>query len=172
MKGPTLMGFYSIQIEEGSDFIIPFCTLFTDSPLKSTRAAALLASKVQIFIFFYLIQKIISIAFCRGEIHGYGSRLSSHAYCTLCTSQMRTWWHLTTQTYTTQRWKSFKVILMTKTTTFFWTTKSIPFLPHHLLMTKYRTKKSYWMKRKKKFPKNYSSLKKILAKNTTCKLNP
>ena len=160
MKGPTLMGFYSIQIEEGSDFIIPFCTLFTDSPLKSTRAAALLASKVQIFIFFYLIQKIISIAFCRGEIHGYGSRLSSHAYCTLCTSQMRTWWHLTTQTYTTQRGKSFKVILMTKTTTFFWTTKSIPFLPHHLLMTKYRTKKSYWMKRKKKIPQKLLKFKK------------
>ena len=160
MKGPTLMGFYSIQIEEGSDFIIPFCTLFTDSPLKSTRAAALLASKVQIFIFFHLIQKIISIAFCRGEIHGYGSRLSSHAYCTLRTSQMRTWWHLTTQTYTTQRWKSLKVILMTKTTTFFWTTKSIPFLPHHLLMTKYRTKKSYWMKRKKKNSPKITQVKK------------
>ena len=113
--------------------------------------------------------KIISIAFCRGEIHGYGSRLSSHAYCTLCTSQMRTWWHLTTQTYTTQRGKSFKVILMTKTTTFFWTTKSIPFLPHHLLMTKYRTKKSYWMKRKKKIPQKLLKFKKILAKNTTCR---
>ena len=73
MKGPTLMGFFSIKMKKGKEVILSsfsrqtdqFCTRFTDSHLKSTRAAALLASKVneQFLSFFNSMRKSFPLHF-------------------------------------------------------------------------------------------------------------
>ena len=163
MKGPTLMGFFSIKMKKGKEVILspfsrPILYSFYRFTFEEYEGSSTVGIKGKWTFFIFFIQ-------CENHFHcilqAWNPRLWIEVIvaCILHPMYVQNedkynWTKLPKPTYT-KRWKSyFTKSYIDDEDKIFWTTKSIPFLPH-LLMTEYRTKTIIeWNEKKKKSKKN------------------